>query len=170
MVDKKNLIAIGEAADYLGVSVDTLRRWEKKGKVNTYRSPGGHRYFKTSDLDKVFGKKYERESRKQVRSRQTDQAEKIIDRPVRPVEIPQATPVRIIRQQSFQLASQSILIPPAQSENNQPQPQAVQVRKPGKSFAAVWAVAAAILFSALALGIALFFYWRSSQQILTPIP
>lgn len=53
-------LSIGKASKYLGVSIDTLRRWEKKGKVVSHRSPGGHRYFLTEELDKVFGKKYER--------------------------------------------------------------------------------------------------------------
>ena len=56
----KTRLKIGNASEYLGVSIDTLRRWEKKGKVSSYRSPGGHRYFLKADLDKVFGKKYQR--------------------------------------------------------------------------------------------------------------
>lgn len=55
-----NLLSIGQASEYLGVSIDTLRRWEKKGKITSYRSPGGHRYFKKNELDDMFGKKYER--------------------------------------------------------------------------------------------------------------
>ena len=57
----KELLAIGDAAKYLGVSIDTLRRWEKKGKVVPLRSPGGHRYFDKEALDKLFGTKYTRE-------------------------------------------------------------------------------------------------------------
>lgn len=57
---KSNRLSIGDAADYLGVSIDTLRRWEKKEKIKALRSPGGHRYFDKSDLDKLFGTKYER--------------------------------------------------------------------------------------------------------------
>jgi excisionase family DNA binding protein len=60
MDEKQILISIGEAADYLGVSIDTLRRWERKGKVEALRSPGNHRYFDKNDLDNLFGKKYER--------------------------------------------------------------------------------------------------------------
>jgi excisionase family DNA binding protein len=52
--------SIGKAAKYLGVSIDTLRRWEKKGKIMALRSPGGHRYFIRRDLDNLFGSKYER--------------------------------------------------------------------------------------------------------------
>jgi excisionase family DNA binding protein len=61
-----NLMSIGEASSYLNVSIDTLRRWEAKGKVNTYRSPGGHRYFKKDELRKLFGKRYKRYGSKPV--------------------------------------------------------------------------------------------------------
>lgn len=61
MEGKKNFLTIGEASKYLGVSIDTLRRWEKKGKINAYRSPGGHRYFRKTDLENLFGTKYERD-------------------------------------------------------------------------------------------------------------
>lgn len=59
--DKKSLLTIGDAAEYLGISIDTLRRWEKKGRIEPLRSPGGHRYYKKDDLDNLFGKKYVRE-------------------------------------------------------------------------------------------------------------
>ena len=52
--------SIGKSSEYLGVSIDTLRRWEKKGVVTAYRSPGGHRYFLKQDLDMLFGQKYTR--------------------------------------------------------------------------------------------------------------
>jgi len=52
--------SIGKSSEYLGVSIDTLRRWEKKGVITAYRSPGGHRYFLRPDLDKLFGQKYAR--------------------------------------------------------------------------------------------------------------
>src|SRR3989344_6326767 len=58
--DKKDILSIGQASEYLGVSIDTLRRWEKKGKVESLRSPGGHRYYERKQLDNLFGKKYER--------------------------------------------------------------------------------------------------------------
>src|SRR3989344_8773885 len=67
--EQKNLLTIGEAANYLGISIDTIRRWDKKGKLSPLRSPGGHRYFKTSDLDKVFGKKYERSEETKPRAK-----------------------------------------------------------------------------------------------------
>lgn len=43
-------IRIGSAASILGVSVDTLRRWEKDGRVTFSRSTGGQR---TIDVDSL---------------------------------------------------------------------------------------------------------------------
>lgn len=57
----KRLLSIGEASEHLGVSIDTLRRWEKKGRIIPMRSPGGHRYYIREDLDALFGKRYTRD-------------------------------------------------------------------------------------------------------------
>ena len=34
-----------EACNYLGVSISTLRRWDKEGKIKSIRTPGGQRRF-----------------------------------------------------------------------------------------------------------------------------
>ena len=60
-------LSIGKAAEYLGVSVDTLRRWEKKGRVTPLRSPGGHRYYIREELDNLFGKKYTRDAKPEAK-------------------------------------------------------------------------------------------------------
>jgi putative resolvase len=44
------LVSIGEAAQIKGVSIDTLRYWEKEGKLTSVRTEGGHRRYKLSDL------------------------------------------------------------------------------------------------------------------------
>ena len=48
---ENDLLTIGEAAAYLGVSVDTLRRWDKSGKLVAIKKEGGtHRYYRKGDL------------------------------------------------------------------------------------------------------------------------
>ena len=41
---------IGQAADVLGVSADTMRRWADEGKVKVRRSEGGRRMIDGRDL------------------------------------------------------------------------------------------------------------------------
>lgn len=45
-------VSINRAAKELGVSQDTLRRWEVAGKIEVERTPGGHRRY---DLAKLRG-------------------------------------------------------------------------------------------------------------------
>lgn len=45
-------ISIGKVAKELGVSIDTLRRWEVAGKISAERTPRGHRRY---DLAKILG-------------------------------------------------------------------------------------------------------------------
>lgn len=46
-------LSIGQAARELGVSVDTLRRWEAEGKLAATRTPGGQRRFAQADIDRI---------------------------------------------------------------------------------------------------------------------
>ncbi len=49
----KNLLSIKDAARHLGLSEATLRRWDNSGSFRaTFRSPGGHRYYSLSDLER----------------------------------------------------------------------------------------------------------------------
>ena len=52
--NKPKWLSIGQAASYMGVSNDTLRRWEKKGKIAPSRSPTNRRYYTLSILDEVM--------------------------------------------------------------------------------------------------------------------
>lgn len=49
----EDLLQIGDAAKLKGVSIDTLRRWEKAGKIQAVRTEGGHRRYRVADLLKV---------------------------------------------------------------------------------------------------------------------
>lgn len=68
--EREKYLSIGEAAEYLDISVDTLRRWEKKDRVTAYRSEGGHRYFDEEDLEKLVGKRYTRTVENETRNRE----------------------------------------------------------------------------------------------------
>ena len=46
---------IGEAATYLGVSKQTLRRWEQRGLVLPMRTPTNHRIYTKDQLDELMG-------------------------------------------------------------------------------------------------------------------
>ncbi len=45
------LILISEAAKILGVSIDTVRRWDQKGILHSKRADGKNRYFSIDELD-----------------------------------------------------------------------------------------------------------------------
>ncbi|HXR28618.1 MAG TPA: helix-turn-helix domain-containing protein [Solirubrobacteraceae bacterium] len=40
-----------QAANYLGVSLATVRRWSNDGHLRGYRTPGGQRRFSNEQLD-----------------------------------------------------------------------------------------------------------------------
>lgn len=46
-------VRIGRAAEMLGVSIDTLRRWETGGVLRTTRSAGGQRTVSLAELARV---------------------------------------------------------------------------------------------------------------------
>ena len=55
-VDKlRDYLRISEAAEYLGVSPNTLRNWENAGKIVAHRHPvNGYRLFKREELDALL--------------------------------------------------------------------------------------------------------------------
>ena len=51
----RDYLRISDAAEHLGVSPNTLRNWEKAGKVVAYRHPvNGYRLFRPEDLDALL--------------------------------------------------------------------------------------------------------------------
>jgi len=49
------LLSIGQVAKLLGVSIDTLRRWDLAGRLRSIRSgPRGHRFYNQSDIDQYL--------------------------------------------------------------------------------------------------------------------
>jgi molybdopterin-binding protein len=49
------MVPIGDAARALGVSVDTLRRWEKTGRVATQRDAANRRVVEESEITRLGG-------------------------------------------------------------------------------------------------------------------
>jgi excisionase family DNA binding protein len=50
-----NYLRISQAAEYLGVSPNTLRNWVNAGKIAAVRHPvNGYRLFKQDDLDALL--------------------------------------------------------------------------------------------------------------------
>jgi molybdopterin-binding protein len=51
---------IGEAAAMLGVRVETLRRWEREGKLTTTRTAGGQRLVPAGEVARLLSDRRER--------------------------------------------------------------------------------------------------------------
>lgn len=59
---------IKEAAAFLGVSAETLRNWDRAGKLPAYRNPfNGYRLYKLDDLKRLL-----KEIRQQDESAETE--------------------------------------------------------------------------------------------------
>ena len=49
---QKGVVTIKSASEILGVSVETLRNWDKKGQLRAKRDRNGYRIYKISELEK----------------------------------------------------------------------------------------------------------------------
>jgi molybdopterin-binding protein len=50
-------VRIGEAAEMLGVSVDTLRRWERERQLRTVRTAGGQRSIPLAEVTRLLAER-----------------------------------------------------------------------------------------------------------------
>jgi molybdopterin-binding protein len=55
-------VRIGQAAELLGVSVETLRRWEAGGRLRTRRSAGGQRVVAAAEIARLRAQRGSREA------------------------------------------------------------------------------------------------------------
>ncbi len=44
----------GEIAKILGVTVTTIQRWDRSGKLKAGRLPSGHRFYTREQVDKIL--------------------------------------------------------------------------------------------------------------------
>lgn len=63
MVDSPNpadaRLAIGEVAHLFGVTVGTVRSWERAGRISATRTPGGQRRFRRGDVEALLAQSAE---------------------------------------------------------------------------------------------------------------
>jgi molybdopterin-binding protein len=50
-------LRIGEAAELLGVGIDTVRRWEADGKLETIRTDGGQRLVPLAEVSRLLAER-----------------------------------------------------------------------------------------------------------------
>src|SRR5690242_14673306 len=86
----------GEAAKRLGISLDTLRRWDRDGRIKTSRDSGNRRIVSAKEVDRLRGNGTTHFSaRNRLRGTVTDvrvegliaQVELLVDEPARVVAI-----------------------------------------------------------------------------------
>ena len=56
----KQLYTASEAASALGISLDTLRRWDKAGRIDVQRDTGNRRVVRASEIDRLRGNRCSR--------------------------------------------------------------------------------------------------------------
>lgn len=55
MPNLSQYVTITEAAEFLGVSPNTIRNWDRSGKIPVHRSPmSGYRLFLKADLEELL--------------------------------------------------------------------------------------------------------------------
>ncbi|MGI6426790.1 MAG: MerR family DNA-binding transcriptional regulator [Natronincolaceae bacterium] len=50
----EKMISISKASKILGVDIRTLQRWDNDGKLTAYRTLGGHRRYKLSEVGSLI--------------------------------------------------------------------------------------------------------------------
>jgi molybdopterin-binding protein len=56
-MNKERMLRIGQAAELVGVGVETLRRWEDEGHLRTVRSTGGQRLVPLDEVSRLLGER-----------------------------------------------------------------------------------------------------------------
>lgn len=54
---RDTLLRVGQAAEMLQVSVDTMRRWEAEGRLRTERTAGGQRMVPVAEVTRLFAER-----------------------------------------------------------------------------------------------------------------
>jgi molybdopterin-binding protein len=108
-------LRIGEAAELLGVSVDTLRRWTASGRLRVRRSAGGQRLVALADLRRLQSERRLKRGQPIVAQSARNRFEGIVtrvekDRVAAVVEV-QAGPHRLVSLMTAEAATELALEP-----------------------------------------------------------
>jgi molybdopterin-binding protein len=108
---------IGEAAELLGVSVDTLRRWTASGRLRMRRSAGGQRLVALSDVRRLQEDRRQKSRRPIVAQSARNRFAGVVtrvekDRVAAVVEV-QAGPHRLVSLMTAEAATELALAPGA---------------------------------------------------------
>ncbi len=79
-MDGRGEVRLGRAAEMLGVSVDTLRRWEETGRILTRRSGGGQRRVPLSEVARLLALQRDRPTRPIVAQSARNRFEGVVTR------------------------------------------------------------------------------------------
>jgi molybdopterin-binding protein len=94
-------VRIGEAAEMIGVSVDTIRRWQRNGRLKAGRSTGGQRTVPMTEVQRLIAERRRATADRPIvaqsaRNRFTGVVTKVeVDRVAAVVEV-QAGPHRLV--------------------------------------------------------------------------
>ncbi|CAN5267503.1 TOBE domain-containing protein [soil metagenome] len=55
--DHDEVLRVGQAAAVLGVSVDTIRRWDEDGTIRVVRSEGGQRLVPVAEVNRIIAER-----------------------------------------------------------------------------------------------------------------
>ena len=108
-------VRVGEAAELLGVSVDTLRRWTASGVLRMRRSAGGQRLVALADIRRLQQERRQKSQRpivaQSARNRFTGVVTRVEkDRVAAVVEV-QAGPHRLVSLMTAEAATELALTP-----------------------------------------------------------
>ena len=116
MIPMYQAVRVGRAAELLGVSIDTLRRWEVSGKLRVRRSAGGQRLVGLADIRGVLAERRRKRrpnSEQSARNRFPGVVTRVAkDRVAAVVEV-QAGPHRLVSLMTAEAATELALAPGA---------------------------------------------------------
>jgi molybdopterin-binding protein len=109
------LVRIGEAAELLGVSIDTLRRWTASGRLRVRRSAGGQRLVALADIRRLQEERRQKQSRPIIAQSARNRFPGVVtrvekDRVAAVVEV-QAGPHRLVSLMTAEAATELALAP-----------------------------------------------------------